>query len=60
MMDVGRANLWFRSGFWARMRAAGCYPGGAVATIAYRKSLRRGQRFQLETRAQAAGSPPSN
>ncbi len=28
MMDVGRANLWFRSGFWARMRAAGCYPGG--------------------------------
>jgi acyl-CoA thioesterase FadM len=53
MMDVGRADLWFRSGFWARMRAAECYPVVAVATIAYRRSLRRGQRFQLETRALA-------
>ena len=53
MMDVGRADLWVRSGFWSRMRAVGCYPVVAVATIAYRKSLRRGQRFQLETRALA-------
>lgn len=53
MMDVGRADLWFRSGFWARMRAAGAYPVVAVATIAYRKSLRRGQPFVLETRALA-------
>ncbi|MDP9028689.1 MAG: acyl-CoA thioesterase, partial [Actinomycetota bacterium] len=53
MMDVGRADLWFRSGFWRRMRAAACYPVVAVATITYRKSLRRGQRFVLETRALA-------
>jgi acyl-CoA thioesterase FadM len=53
MMDVGRADLWFRSGFWRRMRAAGAYPVVAVATITYRKSLRRGQTFQLETRALA-------
>lgn len=53
MMDVGRADLWFRSGSWRRMRAAGAFPVVAVATISYRKSLRRGQRFVLETRALA-------
>lgn len=53
MMDVGRADLWFRSGLWARMRAAGAFPVVAAATISYRKSLRRGQRFVLETRALA-------
>ena len=53
MMDVGRADLWFRSGFWRRMRSVGASPVVAVSTISYRKSLRRGQPFVLETRALA-------
>ena len=35
------------------MRAAGAFPVVAVATISYRRSLRRGHRFVLETRALA-------
>jgi YbgC/YbaW family acyl-CoA thioester hydrolase len=49
MLDLARYELLKRSGVWERMRKAGLYPVVAAQTIAYRKSLRLGQRFGIET-----------
>ena len=50
MLDLARYELLKRSGVWERMKAAGVYPVVAAQSIAYRKSLRLGQRFEIETR----------
>jgi YbgC/YbaW family acyl-CoA thioester hydrolase len=50
MLDLARYELLTRSGVWGRMRREGLYPVVAAQTIAYRKSLRLGQRFAIETR----------
>ena len=50
MMDLGRVDLLWRSGFWQKLTKAGWYPVVASQTITYRKSLRWRQRFVLETR----------
>jgi YbgC/YbaW family acyl-CoA thioester hydrolase len=50
MLDLARYELLKRSGIWARMQQARLYPVVAAQTIAYRKSLRLGQRFGIETR----------
>jgi YbgC/YbaW family acyl-CoA thioester hydrolase len=50
MLDLARYELLKRSGVWGRMQRAGLYPVVAAQTIAYRKSLRLGQRFGIETR----------
>ncbi len=50
MLDLARYELLKRSGVWDRMRGARLYPVVAAQTIAYRKSLRLGQRFAIETR----------
>jgi YbgC/YbaW family acyl-CoA thioester hydrolase len=50
MLDLARYELLKRSGVWGRMREAGLYPVVGAQTIAYRKSLRLGQRFAIETR----------
>ncbi|SJM66172.1 thioesterase family protein [Gulosibacter sp. 10] len=50
MMDLGRMDLMFRSGFWPKLRREGWYPVVAGQTISYRRSLKLGQRFDLRTR----------
>jgi acyl-CoA thioesterase FadM len=50
IMDLGRMDLFLRSGVWATMRRAGIRPVMANETITFRKSLLNGQRFVLETR----------
>jgi YbgC/YbaW family acyl-CoA thioester hydrolase len=50
LMDIGRWDLLLRAGIWQRMRAAGVYPVVASSTMTYRKSLRLGQRYVLESR----------
>lgn len=50
MLDLARYELLKRSGVWNRMREARLYPVVAAQTIAYRKSLRLGHRFGIETR----------
>ena len=46
MLDLARYELLKRSGVWGRMQQARLYPVVAAQTIAYRKSLRLGQRFE--------------
>ncbi len=50
MMDLGRLDLLWRSGTWARLSARGIYPVVAAQTISYRRSLEPWQRFELHTR----------
>lgn len=50
LLDLGRIDLMFRSGYWARASALGWYPVVAGQTITYRKSLLPFQRFDLLTR----------
>ncbi|MHA7261609.1 acyl-CoA thioesterase [Arthrobacter sp. TMN-37] len=50
LMDLGRFDLMVRSGVWARMRRRGWSPVAAGETISFRKSLRLGQRYSIETR----------
>jgi acyl-CoA thioesterase FadM len=50
LMDHARLDLMLRSGAWARIRAAGVYPVVTAQTIAYRRSLVRGQRYVIESR----------
>lgn len=50
MLDLARYELLKRAGVWGRMQQAGLYPVVAAQTIAYRKSLHLGQRFEIETR----------
>lgn len=50
LLDHGRTDLMLRSGGWQKMMAAKVYPVVSAQTIAYRKSLEVGQRFQTESR----------
>jgi acyl-CoA thioesterase FadM len=50
LMDLGRFDLMVRSGVWAMMRRLGWTPVAAGETISFRKSLRLGQRYTVETR----------
>lgn len=50
LMDLGRFDLMVRSGVWSRMRRRGWSPVAAGETISFRKSLRLGQRYSIETR----------
>lgn len=50
LLDHGRTDLMLRSGGWKKMMDADVYPVVSAQTIAYRKSLEVGQRFQTESR----------
>ena len=50
VFDLGRFDLMVRSGVWRQMRARGWSPVAAGETISFRKSLRLGQRYSIETR----------
>lgn len=50
LMDLARIDLLMRSGWWDKIRKQGWYPVVAGQTITYRKSLKFGQRFTVETR----------
>jgi YbgC/YbaW family acyl-CoA thioester hydrolase len=50
LLDHARLDLMLRSGAWQKMRAAKVYPVVTAQSIAYRKSLELGQRFQIESR----------
>jgi acyl-CoA thioesterase FadM len=50
LLDHARLDLMLRSGVWRKLRAAGIYPVVTAQSVAYRKSLELGQRFQIESR----------
>jgi YbgC/YbaW family acyl-CoA thioester hydrolase len=50
LLDHARLDLMLRSGAWQKMRDAKVYPVVTAQSIAYRKSLELGQRFQIESR----------
>jgi len=49
IMDLARVDLMTRSGLLPRLRARGWYPVVVAETITFRRSLRLGQRFAVET-----------
>ncbi len=49
IMDLARVDLMTRSGLLPRFRARGWYPVVAAETIAFHRSLRLGERFEVET-----------
>lgn len=55
LLDHARLDLMERAGAWRRMRAAGVYPVVSGQTIAYRRSLTRGQRYVIESRIAGYG-----
>lgn len=50
LLDHARLDLMLRSGAWKKLRAEKVYPVVTAQSIAYRKSLELGQRFQIESR----------
>jgi acyl-CoA thioesterase FadM len=50
LLDHARLDLMLRSGMWGKLRAAKVYPVVTAQSIAYRKSLELGQRFQIQSR----------
>lgn len=50
LLDHARLDLMLRSRGWQRFRAAKVYPVVTAQSIAYRRSLELGQRFQIESR----------
>jgi acyl-CoA thioesterase FadM len=50
LLDLGRTDLLFRSGFWAEVSRRGWYPVVTAQTISYKRSLTLWQRFELVTR----------
>jgi YbgC/YbaW family acyl-CoA thioester hydrolase len=50
VMDLGRMDLVIRAGFWQRMKEHDVFSVVANQTITYRKSLKLGDRFEIETR----------
>ena len=50
IMDLARIDLMMRSGWWDKFRRQGWFPVVAGQTITYRKSLKLGQRFEVESR----------
>lgn len=55
LMDHARLDLMLRSGAWAKIRAARMYPVVTAQSIAYRRSLVRGQRYVIESRIAGYG-----
>ncbi len=49
IMDLARVDLMQRSGLLPRLRAHRWYPVVAAETITFRRSLRLGERFEVET-----------
>ncbi len=49
LMDLGRLELMQRTGLWRELSRRGWYPVVAGQTISYRRSLKLGQRFELDT-----------
>ncbi len=50
IMDLARIDLMMRADWWDKFRRQGWYPVVAGQTITYRKSLKLGQRFEVESR----------
>ena len=50
IMDLARIDLMMRCGLWDKLRRQGWYPVVAGQTITYRRSLKLGQRFDVESR----------
>ncbi|WP_427015758.1 acyl-CoA thioesterase [Pseudarthrobacter sp. P1] len=50
LMDIGRFDLLVRSGAWKAARRRGWNPVVSAETIAFRKSLKLGQRYTIESR----------
>lgn len=50
IMDLARIDLMMRSGWWRKFKHQGWYPVVAGQTITYRKSLKLGQAFEVESR----------
>jgi len=50
IMDVARFDLLHRTGIWKVFAQRGWYPVIVAETISFRKSLRLGQRFTVESR----------
>lgn len=50
LLDLGRMDLVLRSGFWDQLRRHHVLPVVVNQTITYRKPLKLGDRFQIETR----------
>jgi acyl-CoA thioesterase FadM len=50
LLDHARLDLMLRTGIWQKLRAAEVYPVVTAQSVAYRKSLELGQRFQIESR----------
>ncbi|MGN6327033.1 thioesterase family protein [Pseudolysinimonas sp.] len=55
LLDHARLDLMERAGAWRRLQAAGVYPVVTGQTIAYRRSLTRGQRYIIESRIAGYG-----
>jgi len=49
IMDLARLDLMMRSGWWDKFRRQGWFPVVAGQTITYRKSLKLGQHFEVES-----------
>ena len=50
LCDLARLDQMRRSGLWPKLRSRGLYPVIAAETILFRKSLRLGERFRIQTR----------
>lgn len=50
IMDLARIDLMMRAGWWDKFKRQGWYPVVAGLSITYRKSLRLGQSFEVESR----------
>lgn len=50
LLDHARLDLMLRSGVWRKLRASKIYPVVTAQSIAYRKSLELGQKFQIRSR----------
>ncbi len=49
LMDVARVDLMARSGFWSQLQKLGWYPVVVHETMSFYRSLKLGQRFNVQT-----------
>src|ERR1700712_1094325 len=47
LMDLGRMDLFIRSGQWKQLQRRGWYSVAASVTVTYRRSLRLWQKYEL-------------
>jgi acyl-CoA thioesterase FadM len=50
LMDLGRMDLFIRSGQWQALQSRGWYSVAASVTVTYRRSLRLWQKYELQTK----------